>query len=137
MTVDEMLARARAQLCRLEPEAAHLAYRSGAVLVDIRPAAQRAASGEIPGALVVERNVLEWRFDPRGAARLPIADRYDLPVVVFCQEGYTSSLAAASLRELGLFLATDLVGGFVAWRAAGLPAFGPADIYAYLDSVHP
>ncbi|WP_281905140.1 rhodanese-like domain-containing protein [Phytohabitans aurantiacus] len=132
-----MLAEARAKLCRLEPEAAHLAYRSGAVLVDIRPAAQRAASGEIPGALIVERNVLEWRFDPRSAARLPIANRYDLPVVVFCQEGYTSSLAAASLQELGLFLATDLVGGFVAWRAAGLPAFGPADIYAYLNSVHP
>jgi rhodanese-related sulfurtransferase len=137
VTVDEMLAEARAKLCRLEPEAAHLAYRSGAVLVDIRPAAQRAASGEIPGALIVERNVLEWRFDPRSAARLPIANRYDLPVVVFCQEGYTSSLAAASLQELGLFLATDLVGGFVAWRAAGLPAFGPADIYAYLNSVHP
>ncbi|MCW6010249.1 rhodanese-like domain-containing protein [Micromonospora sp. CPCC 205371] len=132
-----MLAQARAKLCRLESEAAHLAYRSGAVLVDIRPAAQRAASGEIPGALVVERNVLEWRFDPRSAARLPIANRYDLPVVVFCQEGYTSSLAAASLQELGLFLATDLVGGYVAWRAAGLPAFGPADIYAYLNSVHP
>jgi rhodanese-related sulfurtransferase len=137
VTVDEMLAEARAKLCRLEPEAAHLAYRSGAVLVDIRPAAQRAASGEIPGALIVERNVLEWRFDPRSAARLPIANRYDLPVVVFCQEGYTSSLAAASLQDLGLFLATDLVGGFVAWRAAGLPAFGPADIYAYLNSVHP
>lgn len=137
VTVDEMLAEARAKLCRLEPEAAHLAYRSGAVLVDIRPAAQRAASGEIPGALIVERNVLEWRFDPRSTARLPIANRYDLPVVVFCQEGYTSSLAAASLRELGLFLATDLVGGFVAWRAAGLPALGPADIYAYLNSVHP
>jgi rhodanese-related sulfurtransferase len=137
VTVDEMLAQARAKLCRLEPESAHLAHRSGAVLVDIRPAAQRAASGEIPGALVVERNVLEWRFDPRSAARLPIANRYDLPVVVFCQEGYTSSLAAASLQDLGLFLATDLVGGFVAWRAAGLPAFGPADVYAYLNSVHP
>ncbi|MEJ3748732.1 rhodanese-like domain-containing protein [Actinomycetes bacterium KLBMP 9797] len=131
-SIDEVLAAARQRLCRLEPEAAHLAYRTNAVLVDIRPAAQRAATGEIPGALVVERNVLEWRFDPRSPSRLPIAHRYDLPVVVFCQEGYTSSLAAASLQDLGLFLATDLVGGFVAWRAAGLPAYGPADLYAHV-----
>ncbi|GAB2954356.1 hypothetical protein GCM10027280_48430 [Micromonospora polyrhachis] len=129
-SIDEILAAARARLRRLEPEAGHLARRGGALLVDIRPAAQRAASGSIPGALVVERNVLEWRFDPRCAARLPIADRYDLPVVVFCQEGYTSSLAAAALQDLGLYLATDIVGGFVAWRAAGLPTFGPADVYA-------
>jgi rhodanese-related sulfurtransferase len=90
-------------------------------LVDIRPDLQRQAHGEIPGALIVERNVLEWRFDPRSAARLPIADRYDLRVVVVCQEGYTSSLAAASLQQLGLHRATDLAGGFAAWRAAGLP----------------
>jgi rhodanese-related sulfurtransferase len=92
-----------------------------AVLVDIRPAAQRASEGSIPGALIVERNVLEWRFDPRSDARLPIADRYDLPVVVFCSEGYTSSLAAASLQDLGLHRATDLDGGFQAWKRAGLP----------------
>lgn len=77
--------------------------------------------GMIPGALVVERNVLEWRFDPRSDARLDIADRYDLPVVVFCSEGYTSSLAAAALQELGLHRATDLTGGFHAWKAAGHP----------------
>jgi rhodanese-related sulfurtransferase len=91
------------------------------VLVDIRPTQQRQAHGEIPGALIVERNVLEWRFDPRSASRLAVADRYDLPVVVVCQEGYTSSLAAASLQQLGLYRATDLAGGFAAWRAAGLP----------------
>jgi len=130
--IDEILAEARSRLRRLEPEEAHIAYRRGAPLVDIRPAAQRAANGEIPGALIVERNVLEWRFDPRSAARLPIAGRYDLPVIVFCQEGYTSSLAAAALQDLGLHRATDVAGGFAAWRLAGLPAFGPADVYASL-----
>lgn len=120
-TIDEILAVARARLDRLDPQAAHRAQRDGAVLVDIRPAAQRAASGQIRDAIVVERNVLEWRFDPTSGARLPIADRYDLPVIVYCQEGYTSSLAAAALHDLGLFRATDLIGGIAAWRAAGLP----------------
>lgn len=129
-SIDAILAGARARLCRLDPEAAHLAHRLGAVLVDIRPAAQRGATGAVPGALIVERNVLEWRFDPRSGSRLPIADRYDLPVIVFCQEGYTSSLAAAALQDLGLYRATDVVGGFVAWRLAGLPAFGPARMLA-------
>lgn len=119
--IDEILAQARSRLDRLDPARAHRAAAGGAVLVDIRPAAQRAAHGEIPGALIVERNVLEWRFDPRSDARLPVAGAYDLPVVVFCQEGYTSSLAAASLQDLGLHRATDLAGGFAAWRAAGLP----------------
>lgn len=130
--IDQILDEARTRLRRLDPESAHLAHRDGAILVDIRPAAQRAAHGTIPGALIIERNVLEWRFDPRSSARLPIADRYDLPVVVVCQEGYTSSLAAAALQDLGLHLATDLAGGFAAWRLAGLPAFGPTDIYAHL-----
>ncbi|MEU4716412.1 rhodanese-like domain-containing protein [Micromonospora purpureochromogenes] len=123
--IDEILAAARARLRRLDPEAAHLAYRAGALLVDIRPAAQRAAHGTVPGALAIERNVLEWRLDPRCPARLPQAVGYDLPVVVICQEGYTSSLAAAALQDLGLHRATDVVGGFVAWRIAGLPALGP------------
>ncbi|WP_407951784.1 rhodanese-like domain-containing protein [Plantactinospora veratri] len=136
-SIDEILAAARVRLRRLEPESAHLAARAGAVLVDIRPAAQRAATGSIPGALPVERNVLEWRFDPRSSARLPLADRYDLPVIVFCQEGYTSSLAAAALQELGLHRATDIVGGFVAWRGLGLPAFGPTDVYAQPEPVPP
>ncbi|BCB75465.1 hypothetical protein GCM10022251_29120 [Phytohabitans flavus] len=135
--IDEILAEARSRLHRLEPEEAHVAYRQGAPLVDIRPAAQRAANGEIPGALIVERNVLEWRFDPRSAARLPIAGRYDLPVIVFCQEGYTSSLAAAALQDLGLHRATDVAGGFAAWRLAGLPAFGPANVYTYLQAAAP
>ncbi len=130
--IDEILAEARSRLRRLEPEEAHIAHRRGAPLVDIRPAAQRAANGEIPGALIVERNVLEWRFDPRSAARLPIAGRYDLPVIVFCQEGYTSSLAAAALQDLGLHRATDVAGGFAAWRLSSLPAFGPADVYAHV-----
>lgn len=90
-------------------------------LVDIRPQAQREEFGEIPGALVVERNVLEWRFDPRCEARLAIADRYDLRVIVFCQEGYTSSLAAQALQQLGLLNATDIIGGYKAWKDAGLP----------------
>jgi rhodanese-related sulfurtransferase len=96
----------------------------GGVLVDIRPAAQRADEGEVPGALVVERNVLEWRFDPASDARLPVARDYDVDVVVLCSEGYTSSLAADALRSLGLHRATDVIGGFAAWAAAGLPTTG-------------
>jgi len=119
-TIDQVLADARARLRRLSPGEAAAASRQGAVLVDIRPAAQRAAEGEIPGTLIVERNVLEWRFDPACDARLPIA-RYDLQVIVVCSEGYTSSLAAAALQDLGLARATDLAGGFQAWAASGLP----------------
>lgn len=119
--IAEILDEARARLHRLDPLAAHRAQRDGAVLVDIRPAEQRARHGAIPGAVVVERNVLEWRFDPRSDARLPVAGRFDLPVVVLCQEGYTSSLAAAALLDLGLHRATDLIGGYAAWQAAGLP----------------
>lgn len=126
--IDEILAAARSRLARLGPEAAHQAHGQGAVLVDIRPQAQRTEHGQIPGALIVERNVLEWRFDPRSGARLPLADRYDLQVIVFCQEGYTSSLAAAALQDLGLQQATDIIGGFAAWREAGLPTTsGQAD----------
>ena len=119
--ISEILDRARARLDRLDPHATVAALRRGAILVDIRPAAQRAAFGEFPDAIVIERNVLEWRLDPRSDARLPFADRYDLEVVVTCQEGYTSSLAAAALQDLGLHRATDLAGGFAAWQAAGLP----------------
>jgi rhodanese-related sulfurtransferase len=119
-TIDAVLADARARLRRLSPPEAAAAARQGAVLVDIRPAAQRAAEGEIPGALIVERNVLEWRFDPASEARLPVA-AYDLQVIVVCSEGYTSSLAAAALLDLGLSRATDLAGGFRAWAAGGLP----------------
>jgi rhodanese-related sulfurtransferase len=124
-TIDDMLADARGRLARLSPAEAELAVRDGAVLVDIRPAAQRAAEGEIPGALIIERNVLEWRLDPACDARLPIAS-YDLQVIVFCSEGYTSSLAAAALQELGIYRATDLAGGIKAWQASGLPVTSPA-----------
>jgi rhodanese-related sulfurtransferase len=120
-TIDEVLARARARLERLTPEQAHAEHAGGALLVDIRPVGQRAVEGEVPGAVAIERNVLEWRLDPASDARLPVA-RYDLRVLVLCSEGYTSSLAAAALHELGLTRATDVVGGFRAWQAAGLPA---------------
>jgi rhodanese-related sulfurtransferase len=119
--IDALLAAARARLHRLDPHDAYVATERGAVLIDIRPAAQRAEYGEIPTALIIERNVLEWRLDPRSDARLGFATRYDLQVIVLCQEGYTSSLAAAALHDLGLTRATDVVGGFAAWQAAGLP----------------
>ena len=124
-TIDDILADARALITRLTPAEAAAAMRDGAVLVDIRPAAQRAAEGEIPGALIIERNVLEWRFDPESDARLPVAG-YDLQVIVFCSEGYTSSLAAAALQELGVHRATDMAGGIKAWQASGLPVTRPA-----------
>jgi rhodanese-related sulfurtransferase len=120
-TIAQVLEQARDQLDRLRPERAAAELAEGALLVDIRPQAQRAREGEIPGAWIIERNVLEWRFDPTSPARLPIATHHDLRLVVFCSEGYTSSLAAASLQQLGLHRATDLDGGFVAWQAAGLP----------------
>jgi rhodanese-related sulfurtransferase len=119
--IDEILAACRSRLRRLSPRQAHRAHRSGAILVDTRPAAQREEHGVIPGSLWVERNVLEWRFDPRSDARLPVAGSYDLRVIVLCQQGYSSSLAAASLQDLGLYRATDVAGGFDAWRDAGLP----------------
>jgi rhodanese-related sulfurtransferase len=118
-SIDQVLSDARDQLTRLDPAQAAAAWSGGAVVVDIRPAAQRAVEGDLPGALLVERNVLEWRFDPASDARLPIAS-YDLQVIVLCQEGYTSSLAAAALQDLGIHRATDVVGGYAAWRTAGL-----------------
>ena len=114
-TIDEVLQSARRRMTRLTPGQAENHWQAGAVLVDIRPTAQREAHGGLPGALVIERNVLEWRFDPASDARLPIAD-YDLEVIVVCQEGYTSSLAAASLQDLGIHRATDVIGGYAAWR---------------------
>ena len=110
-----MLESARRRIVRLTPAAAEQAWHAGAVLVDIRPTAQREAEGLLPGALIIERNVLEWRFDPSCDARLPIAD-YDLRVIVVCQEGYTSSLAAAALQDIGIHRATDVIGGYAAWR---------------------
>lgn len=120
-SLDEHLGRVRATYTRLGPNETAAAMRDGAVLVDIRPVAQRIAEGEVPGAVIVERNVLEWRFDPSSDARLDIA-AYDLEVIVLCQEGYTSSLAAVALQDLGIRQATDVEGGFAAWRVAGLPS---------------
>ena len=120
-TVDDLLAEARSRIVRVTPHEAAARIADGALLVDIRPAAQRAREGEVPGSLIVERNVLEWRFDPASDARLPHATGYDVDVIILCSEGYTSSLAADALRSLGLHRATDVVGGFHAWVAAGLP----------------
>ena len=119
-TIDDLLAEARARIVRVTPHEASARVAGGALLVDIRPAAQRAREGEVPGSLIVERNVLEWRFDPARDARLPEATGYDVDVIIICSEGYTSSLAADALRSLGLHRATDVVGGFLAWAAAGL-----------------
>ncbi|MGI3781137.1 MAG: rhodanese-like domain-containing protein [Janthinobacterium lividum] len=114
-SIDEVLSEARSRLDRLTSAEAVAARDAGAVVVDIRPAAQREVQGGPDGVLIIERNVLEWRFDPASDARLPIAD-YDLQVVVLCQEGFTSSLAAAALQDLGLHRATDVIGGWAAWR---------------------
>ncbi|MFE4831086.1 rhodanese-like domain-containing protein [Streptomyces sp. NPDC056672] len=119
--IDELLERVREDLDRIEPREAFEAAAEGALLVDIRYAALRDRDGLIPGALVVERNELEWRLDPQGSHRAAEATSHDLRVVVICNEGYASSLAAVSLKTLGLHRATDLVGGFQAWKAEGLP----------------
>jgi rhodanese-related sulfurtransferase len=112
-TVDELLAEARAKLDRVEPHEAHAAVEAGeALIVDIRAESQREADGVVPGAEFIARNVIEWRVD-----RLATAKR----VVVMCDGGYQSSLVAATLQELGLEGATDLAGGFQAWRGAELP----------------
>ena len=120
-TIDEILGLARARLVRLTPAQAFREAAGGGVLIDIRPAAQRAAQGEIPGSVVVERNHLEWRLDPCSDARLPWVTGYDHRIIVFCVDGYTSSLAAAALQDLGLQRATDMIGGFRAWTDEGLP----------------
>jgi len=120
-TIDELLERARSRLLRVDAAQAARELADGALVVDTRPADQRAEQGVIPGALVVGRNVLEWRLDPSSPSRIPQAVDLDVRVIVVCAEGFSSSLAAASLQELGFWNATDLIGGFVAWEAAGLP----------------
>jgi rhodanese-related sulfurtransferase len=120
-TVDELLEAARTRLDRVDAVRAASLVAEGARLVDTRPQWQRADEGALPGALVVERNHLEWRLDPTSDARIPEATDHDVRWIVFCSEGYSSSLAAASLQDLGLRNATDLAGGFRAWKAAGLP----------------
>jgi rhodanese-related sulfurtransferase len=122
-TIDDLLTAARARLERLEPEAAAAARERGdAVLVDIRADTQRAEDGTIPGAVWHPRNVLEWRVDPASSHADPrLSGDLDARLVLVCDEGYQSSLAAATLQDLGFARATDLAGGFQAWRAAGLP----------------
>ena len=119
--IDRHLSDARARLRRLDPRQAGAAVQAGALLVDIRPAEQRHREGEVPAALTIERNVLEWRLDPTSNARVAEISGPDQVVVVLCSEGYASSLAAVSLQALGLRAATDVIGGFRAWAAAGLP----------------
>lgn len=117
--IHALLAAERSRLRRLTPDETAEACRAGAVLVDIRPECQRREFGEVPGAHVVDRNVLEWRLDPTSPDRLPWTG-YEVRIVVLCQQGFASSLAAATLQRQGL-RATDVVGGFEAWVAAGLP----------------
>jgi rhodanese-related sulfurtransferase len=119
--VDEMLDKARSGYRRVSPHEAARVWAGGGLLVDTRPAAQRAEFGEIPGAISIERNVLEWRLDPTSPDHHEQVTGPDQDIVVFCQAGYASSLAVASLRQLGLSRVTDLVGGYEAWLATGLP----------------
>ena len=121
VNVEELLAEARSRLERLGPEEARAAVANGARLIDIRADSQRERDGVVPGARFVPRNVLEWRLDPASDYREPDLARPEAHVIVMCNEGYQSSLAAATLQQLGIERATDLDGGFQAWRAAGLP----------------
>lgn len=121
ITLDELLIRARRDLIRVKPEEAAAELAHGALLVDIRPADQRSAGGEIPGATVIDRNVLEWRLAPDSRWRIAAVTGPDARVILLCNEGYSSSLAAATLKELGLVNVTDVIGGFQDWKAAGLP----------------
>jgi rhodanese-related sulfurtransferase len=115
--IDALLARARAVLDRVEPGDLDGELAAGAVLIDIRPVEQRQRDGELNGAIIIDRNVLEWRLDPTSPDRLPIASSADIRYILVCNQGYSSSLAAATLRDLGLSRATDLVGGFQALMA--------------------
>jgi rhodanese-related sulfurtransferase len=128
--LDAFLTRARARLSRLKPRQAYAATQRGAWLVDIRPEFQRRADGDIPGAIVIERNHLEWRLHPESADRITEARDAGVQWIVICDEGYASSLAAATLRTIGISRATDVVGGFQAWRAAKLPVAAPGSTVA-------
>ena len=111
----------RGRIGRVQPGAAASRLAAGALLVDTRPVEQRERDGEVPGAVVVDRNVLEWRLDPASPHRIPEVTGYDLEVIVLCNQGYSSSLVADTLRTLGLHRAVDVIGGFEAWAALGLP----------------
>jgi rhodanese-related sulfurtransferase len=123
-SIDQLLEEARRGWARLEPAQAAEAIRDGALLIDTRPAAQRERDGEISGAVIVDRNVLEWRLDPTSPHRIPQISDHDQTLIVICNEGYSSSLAAATLHRLGLPRATDVIGGFQAWVSSGLPVCG-------------
>ena len=120
-SIDELLAQVRGRIGRVEPAEAAARLADGALLVDTRPWEQRRRDGDVPGAVVIDRNVLEWRLDPASPWRIPQATGHDLEVIVLCNQGYSSSLVADTLRTLGLHRAVDVVGGFEAWAAAGLP----------------
>jgi rhodanese-related sulfurtransferase len=120
-TIHDLLAGARARYRRLTPAEALAAMRAGALLIDIRTDTQRQRDGEIPGALVIDRTVLEWRVDPASGAAHPAVGGLDTPLILLCAQGYSSSLAVGTLLDLGASHVTDVVGGFEAWRAAGLP----------------
>jgi rhodanese-related sulfurtransferase len=122
--IDRVMDRARRRIGRLSPADAAGEMQRGALLVDTRSESQRAAQGEIPGALIIERNVLEWRLDPTSPSRIPQMTGHDVRVIVLCAQGYSSSLAALSLQQLGLTSACDVVGGFEGWKAAGMPIRG-------------
>ena len=126
MAIDEMVEQARSTFDRVTARQAWAELHAGAILVDIRPEFQRRADGEIPGAVVIERVHLEWRCDTTSVGRVPEATDHDVRWIVCCDEGYSSSLAAASLQALGLRRATDVVDGFRAWLSAGLPVTRPA-----------
>ncbi|NYG57223.1 rhodanese-related sulfurtransferase [Nocardioides daedukensis] len=117
--ISRLLAESRAGLDRVEPAELEAVRAAGALVVDTRPIEQRQRDGELPGAVVIDRNVLEWRLDPTSPHRLEIADDPSRRVVLVCNEGYSSSLAAHTLQRLGLVNATDLRGGFQAWRGLG------------------
>ena len=115
--IEVLLEHARAHLDRVQPEQLATEVATGAVVIDIRPLEQRERDGELPGAVIIDRNVLEWRLDPTSPHRAPMDICHQTRLIVVCNEGYSSSLAAATLRELGLVRATDLIGGYQAWRA--------------------
>ena len=126
-SIDDLLAEVRTRIDRYEPVEAAERMAAGALLVDTRSAALRAEQGAVPGALVVERNVLEWRLDPRSEWRLPEITGPDVEILVICAEGYSSSLVADTLRTLGLARSADVIGGVRAWSEAGLPVERGAD----------
>jgi rhodanese-related sulfurtransferase len=124
-TVDDLLGAARSSLQRVTPADAYERAQRGALLIDLRILEQRQANGVIPDSVVISLNHLEWRLDPSSASRLPQVTDHEIDIVLLCDEGYCSSLAAARLHELGLHRATDVIGGFQAWRADGLPVIEP------------